>query len=61
MFLQLPQEVLIGSGVIVPKEHRETLFDLTREEWNDTHSLLLDVKNYLDEQFSPQVYNIGWN
>jgi diadenosine tetraphosphate (Ap4A) HIT family hydrolase len=34
MFLQKPQEVLIGSGVIVPKEHRETVFDLSKDEWN---------------------------
>jgi diadenosine tetraphosphate (Ap4A) HIT family hydrolase len=32
MFLQKPQEVLIGSGVIIPKEHRETLFDLYEDE-----------------------------
>jgi len=31
-FLQEPQEVLIGSGIIIPKEHRETVFDLTEEE-----------------------------
>jgi len=32
LFLQMPQEVLVGSGVIVPKAHRETLFHLTPEE-----------------------------
>lgn len=32
LFLQMPQEVLVGSGVIVPKAHRETVFDLTPDE-----------------------------
>ena len=33
MFLQMPQEVLVGSGLIVPIKHRETVFDLTEDEW----------------------------
>lgn len=61
MFLQKPQEVLIGSGVIVPREHRETLFDLSKEEWNATFELLQEVKVYLDNKFNPQGYNVGWN
>jgi diadenosine tetraphosphate (Ap4A) HIT family hydrolase len=61
MFLQKPQEVLIGSGVIVPKEHRETVFDLSKDEWNATFELLQEVKAYLDSKYKPQGYNIGWN
>jgi diadenosine tetraphosphate (Ap4A) HIT family hydrolase len=61
MFLQIPQEVLVGSGLIVPIEHRETVFDLTEEEWSATFSLLKEVKTILDEKFSPEGYNIGWN
>jgi diadenosine tetraphosphate (Ap4A) HIT family hydrolase len=60
-FLQKPQPVLIGSGLIVPKEHRETVFDLTPEEWQATYSLLQEVKALLDEQYAPQGYNVGWN
>ncbi len=60
-FLQQEQEVLIGSGIIIPKAHRETVFDLTREEWNATFSLLKDVKNHLDNTYKPDGYNIGWN
>ncbi|MFB5663443.1 HIT family protein [Alteribacillus sp. HJP-4] len=52
---------LEGSGVIVPKQHRETVFELTEEEWEATYSLLHKVKEYLDEMFSPDGYNIGWN
>lgn len=65
-FLQLEQVnekgiPLEGSGVIVPKLHRETPFDLTPEEWNATYTLLKDVKKYLDEKYNPQGYNLGWN
>jgi diadenosine tetraphosphate (Ap4A) HIT family hydrolase len=61
MFLQKPQEVLIGSGLIVPKAHRETAFDLCEEEWKATFDLLQEVKQLLDEKYCPEGYNIGWN
>lgn len=61
LFLQKPNPVLIGSGVIVPRKHRETLFDLTEEEWIATYSLLKKAKEYLDEKYAPQGYNVGWN
>lgn len=61
LFLQKPQNVLIGSGVIVPKSHRETLFELDRCEWDDTYLLLQRVKNFLDDIYEPKGYNIGWN
>ncbi len=60
-FLQEPQEVLMGSGVIVPKSHRETVFDLTEEEWAATYSLLKEAKNRLDREYGPEGYNLGWN
>jgi hypothetical protein len=41
-------EVLQGFGMIVPKAHRETVFDLTSEEASDTHALLLRVKAWTD-------------
>lgn len=66
MFLQLEQArqkgvVLEGAGIIVPKKHRETTFDLTLEEWNATYMLLHEVKEYLDEHYQPKGYNLGWN
>lgn len=61
MFLQKTQKVLIGSGVIIPKEHRETIFDLSKDEWNATFELLQEVKVYLDKLHNPKGYNIGWN
>lgn len=35
MFFQLE-----GAGIIVPKLHRVTAFDLSAEEWNTTYTLL---------------------
>jgi diadenosine tetraphosphate (Ap4A) HIT family hydrolase len=61
MFLQKPQEVLIGSGLLIPKAHRETAFQITKEEWNASYDLLHIVKEKLDEEFNPDGYNIGWN
>ncbi|MFC4560070.1 HIT family protein [Virgibacillus kekensis] len=66
MFLQwesasLKGSQLEGAGLIVPRQHRETAFDLSKEEWNATHDLLHEVKAYLDEKHGPNGYNIGWN
>jgi len=61
MFLKMPQEILIGSGLIIPRKHRETVFDLTQEEWIATYSLLQRAKDLLDEQYAPNGYNVGWN
>jgi diadenosine tetraphosphate (Ap4A) HIT family hydrolase len=61
LFVQKPQEVLIGSGLIVPKMHRETAFELTTDEWQATFELLQQVKELLDKEYAPQGYNLGWN
>ncbi len=61
LFLELPHPVLIGSGIIIPKAHRETAFDLTPDEWQATFGLLREVKTLLDREYSPQGYNLGWN
>ena len=53
MFLQTPQQVLVGSGLIVPIKHRETVYHLTEEEWSATFSLLQEVKTILDETYHP--------
>jgi diadenosine tetraphosphate (Ap4A) HIT family hydrolase len=63
LYLLIQQEhpVLINSGCIIPKDHREMPFDLTRKEWNSSHDLLHAVKTLLDERHSPDGYTIGWN
>lgn len=53
--------VLEGWGMIMPKKHRETVFELTQDEWNATYSLLEEVKTYIDESVRPDGYNLGWN
>ncbi|MBN8192974.1 HIT family protein [Bacillus sp. NTK074B] len=62
-FLQhnLHQDVLEGSGVIVPKNHHRNAFELTEKEWNDTYQLLQKAKTYLDTAYSPDGYTLGWN
>ncbi|QQE77104.1 HIT family protein [Alicyclobacillus sp. SO9] len=55
------QDVLEGSGVIVPKEHRQTTFDLSLNEWTGIYELLHQVKSNLDERFHPDGYTLGWN
>jgi len=55
------QKTLIGSCVIIPKAHKETVFDLTCEEWDATKQLLDKVKSYLDSKYNPDGYNVGWN
>ncbi|MFB5763701.1 HIT family protein [Paenibacillus medicaginis] len=65
-FLQLEEarekgSILEGAGVIVPKHHRETAFDLTPEEWEATYTLLQQAKAHIDKLYQPDGYNIGWN
>jgi diadenosine tetraphosphate (Ap4A) HIT family hydrolase len=54
-------EALSGSGVIVPKAHRETVFDLTPEELEASFALLRDVRPILEERYLPDGFNVGWN
>ncbi|MGO9874510.1 MAG: HIT family protein [Acidimicrobiia bacterium] len=54
-------EVLRGSGVIVPKRHAETVFDLTTAEIASTFALLCEARTLLDRRYRPDGYNIGWN
>ncbi|AQQ53546.1 HIT family protein [Planococcus lenghuensis] len=61
VFLQMPQDILEGSGVIIPKAHKETVFDLSEAEWKATYTLLEKVKPYLDSHFLPAGYSVGWN
>jgi histidine triad (HIT) family protein len=55
------QGALKHSGVIIPRQHRDTLFDMTRDEVAATFELLLTVKAWMDREFTPAGYNVGWN
>jgi histidine triad (HIT) family protein len=61
LFLQQEQPILKGSGLIVPRAHRPTLFDLTAPEWAATQVLLQEVRAHLDATHRPDGYNVGWN
>jgi diadenosine tetraphosphate (Ap4A) HIT family hydrolase len=61
VFFRQPEPVLIGSGLIIPKQHRETVFDLTAAEWQATFTLLHQVRTLIDQQYAPDGYNLGWN
>lgn len=52
---------LVGSGIVVPKAHRPTVFDLTAPEIAATFTLLNEVRPVLDERYRPDGYTIGWN
>jgi len=60
-FIQEPQKVLMGSGLIIPKKHRETVFDLSPDEWADTYHLLNQARELIDREYHPDGYNLGWN
>jgi histidine triad (HIT) family protein len=55
------QGALRHSGVIIPIQHRETVFNLSDAEIAATFQLLARVKEGMDRRFSPDGYNIGWN
>lgn len=61
IFIQFHDSIPEGSGIVIPRKHRETVFDLTPAEWEATHSLLNEVKQIIDKQFKPDGYNVGWN
>ena len=54
-------DVLPGSGIIVPRAHRQSPFELTETEWADTRALLLEARRETDRRLSPDGYNLGWN
>ena len=57
----LKNNTLIGSYVIIPKSQVGTPFDLSDKEWEDTKLLMKEIKEYLDNKYKPDGYNLGWN
>lgn len=55
------QDVLKGSGLIVPRQHREDVFALAESEWRDTSDLLQRTRAHIDAVWSPHGYTVGWN
>lgn len=57
----LKNNTLIGSYVIIPKSQVGTPFELSDKEWEDTKLLMRQIKEYLDQKYNPDGYNVGWN
>ncbi|MBT2683885.1 HIT family protein [Bacillus sp. ISL-37] len=55
------QQVLQGSGLIIPKLHKQDVFELSDQEWKDSRDLLLGAKKILGQKFAPDGYSVGWN
>lgn len=53
--------LLRGAGIIVPKAHKTTVFDLSPDEVAATFELLLVARELMDDRYRPDGYTIGWN
>ena len=61
VFLSQPQPILNHSGILIPKRYVTTPFDLTEEEWADLRHALIRARSQIEENCTPDGYNIGWN
>lgn len=50
-----------GHTLVIPRRHVASFFDLTPEEINACMELISEERKLLDEEFSPDGYNIGVN
>lgn len=54
-------QILPGSGILIPKAHRESPFELTPAEWTATHELLGMARTVIAEVARPDGWNLAWN
>ncbi|HUY34521.1 MAG TPA: HIT family protein [Pirellulales bacterium] len=50
-----------GHALIISKRHVRDVFGLDETEFRRLHSILVDLKEILDDRFHPDGYNIGAN
>lgn len=50
-----------GHSLVIPHRPVVTWFEATREEWSAALDLLEVLKGALDDEFSPEGYNVGFN
>lgn len=50
-----------GSTMVLPLAHRETIWDLTADEWAATQSLLHEGRDLVSGLYAPDGWNVGWN
>ncbi len=50
-----------GHTLVIPRRHVETYFDASPEEHSAMIKLIYEIRDYLEEKYSPDGYNIGAN
>ena len=50
-----------GHMLIVPHREYEDYFQSTKEEFAGLNELLIEAKNFVQEKFSPDGFNVGIN
>ena len=50
-----------GHCLVIPKRHIKTYFECTEEENKEFRELILRAKQYVEENHSPDGFNIGCN
>jgi diadenosine tetraphosphate (Ap4A) HIT family hydrolase len=50
-----------GHLLIIPRDHVETYFDASEQQLVAIHELIKQGKEMIDQQYSPDGYNIGVN
>ena len=50
-----------GHSLIIPRRHAADYFELTAEEHQAMHNMLLKMKDLLADEMNPQGFNIGVN
>ncbi len=50
-----------GHALVIAKRHLDSVFDLTKEEWDDLNDCLQKTKLILDAQRHPAAYNVAIN
>lgn len=50
-----------GHLMIIPRRHITKISELTENEAGEMHKLLVKTISFLDEEFSPSGYNVGYN
>ncbi|HSX28332.1 MAG TPA: HIT family protein [Candidatus Saccharimonadales bacterium] len=52
---------LKAGALIITRRHIQTPFEISSEEWSRLHEIIPKVKEFLDDTFQPDGYNMGWN
>ena len=50
-----------GHILIIPKRHYSNYFESNQEELDSFNDILFKVKEFLDKEFKPNGFNVGFN